>query len=475
MLQARAPHLPDFVPQDILMESFTFPFFDANFDIDPAALAQLFLNQPRVGPPKGLKGLYIHIPFCDTLCGFCPFVKSVGSQERIAAYLEALEIEIQLLSETPLARSSTFDAIYIGGGTPSVLSPRQIERLITTLRSSFQLVDEIELTIEVEPKSASEEFCDAAALAGANRVSFGVQTFDPAFREMMNLTATQDQIERLAAIARKRFDAANFDMIVGYPGQRIDQVEQDMARALALDVGNISVFPLDYIAAMPSFLNRIRSGELPPPPASARRWEMFHDARAMLSESYDPLNMYFFSEPGMPGCKYMFGIVYGGYFDEFIGLGASAYTMIRGLAYSNTQSERAYVSQLKEERRLPVSLASPGQAYEKSYVYFGKRMRANLDEARELGIEGPIAAKFDALEQAGLVGRDGADFILTPAGQRVYAQIMVGFLSDGQRRLYDRVCDRMCEELNWTFDGASSGARGTARGLAARNTMLERA
>jgi coproporphyrinogen III oxidase-like Fe-S oxidoreductase len=474
MSETGSPRLPDFVPQDILMESFTFPFFDANYDVDPEALAQLFLSRPRTGPSKGLKALYIHIPFCETLCGFCPFVKSVGTEARIAAYLEALEIEIELLAATPLAQSWTIDAIYIGGGTPSVLSPRQIEALAAKLRSHFTMADAVEFTVEVEPKSASDAFCDAAAGAGVNRISFGVQTFDPVYREMMNLTASQAQIEQLAAISRKRFDAANFDMIVGYPGQTLAEVERDMERALQLDVGNVSVFPLDYIAATPSLLNRIRSGQLPAPPPSAQRWDMFHAARDKVSEHYDPLNMYFFSEPGMPGCTYMFGVVYGGYFDEFIGLGSSAYTMIQGLAYSNTQSESAYVKRLKDERALPISLASPGHAYEKSYVYFGKRMRANMDEARELGIEPMIGPKFEALIKAGLARRDGEDFVLTPAGRRVYAQIMIGFLSDGQRRLYDRVCERMCGELNWTFDGAVSPTQATARGIAARNTMLER-
>ncbi|MCC5996629.1 MAG: radical SAM protein [Oceanicaulis sp.] len=467
------PRLPDFVPGDILLESFTFPFFDSRFDVAPAALAQLFLDRSDPEPARGMKGLYVHIPFCDTLCGFCPFVKSVGTPERIAAYLDALDIEIDLLAGTALAQSWTLDAIYIGGGTPSVLTPAQITRLAGKLRSSFTVSPDLEFTLEVEPKSADEAFCAAAAGAGVNRLSFGVQTFDPAFRSMMNLTATRAQIDEMARLSRQYFQAANFDMIVGYPGQTQAQAEQDMDEALALDVGNISVFPLDYLATMPSLLNKIRRGEYPPPPASARRWDMFHAARTRLAEVYDPMNMYYFSEPGMPGCKYMFGIVYGGYFDEFLGLGASAYSMIRGLAYSNIQSETAYVDTLARTRALPVSMASPGHAYEKSYVYFGKRMRANMDEAAELGIDAVIGPKFEALLQSGLVSRDGADFVLTPAGERVYAQIMVGFLSDAQRRLYDRVCGRMCGQLNWTFDGASSEARAQARGVAARNTMLE--
>jgi oxygen-independent coproporphyrinogen-3 oxidase len=183
--------------------------------------------------------------------------------------------------------------------------------------------------------------------------------------------------------------------------------------------------------------------------------------------------MYFFAEPGMPGCKYMFNIVYGGYFDEYIGVGTGAYSVLRGLAYSNTQSEVDYIRRLTKARELPISDASPGHAYEKAYVYFGKRMRANLAEAHELGISDSIGPKFEALVKTGLACRDGDEFVLTPEGERFYAQIMVGFLSDGQRRIYERVCARMRDQLNWTFDGPSGPERATTHVFAARNTMLK--
>lgn len=467
-------YISQFLPQDILLESFTFPFFDLNDAVDPHALAALFHNISDSAPKRGKRGLYVHIPFCETLCSFCPFIKSVGTIERISRYLEALLLEISMLAETRRCQTWEIDAIYIGGGTPSVLEPQQIQLLLSHIRAVFSLSADIEVTIEVEPKSATEEFCAAAANAGANRVSFGVQTLNPHYRKMMNLTASLDQIEALASRTRTMFAAANFDMIVGYPGQSEREVEADMAAAIALDVGNVSVFPLDYLATMPSFLDRVRRGELPPPPPSSQRWELFHYARSQLAKRYNAENMYFFSEPGMPGCRYMFEIVYGGYFDEFIGVGAGAYSMLRGLSYSNDQSEKMYTQALLDERKLPIAMASPGHAYEKHYVYFGKRTQAHLEEARELGIEHMISTKFDALELAGYVTRDGQSYRLSESGERIYAQIMVGFLSDHQRRLYDRVCSRMKESLNWDFDGAQSSRVAAAKGLAAQNVLPQR-
>jgi oxygen-independent coproporphyrinogen-3 oxidase len=468
-------YLPYFLPEDVLLESFTFPFFDANFSINAASMARLFHDQVDPTPRRGKRGLYIHIPFCESICSFCPFIKSVGSEERIASYLDALHREIDVVASTRLLRSWSIDSVYIGGGTPSVLSENQIVSLLNKVRDSFAISTEAEITIEVEPKSASEAFCSAAASAGANRLSFGVQTLNPKLRKMMNLTATLEQIQNLSRVSREMFRAANFDMIVGYPGQTYAEVEADMAHALDLDVGNISVYPLDYLMTLPSFLDRIRRGDLPPPLRSEERWEMFHLARSEILRRYHAQNMYFFSEPGMPGCQYMFDIVYGGYYDEFIGLGVGAYSMIRGLSYANTQSEDKYVRLLMEEKTVPVEMATPGHAYEKHYVYFGKRTVADMTEAIDLGIERFVQPKFDALHSAGFVEQRDSKYHLTDAGERIYARIMVGFLSDGQRRLYDRVCSRMRHALNWDFDGARSRDRASVQGAAVKHTMAKTA
>jgi len=467
------PHngLPKFIPNDIVFESFTFPFFDSNYRCNPRALSQVFLDSRDQNFRRGKRGLYVHIPFCETMCSFCPFIKSVPSQDRVYRYLKALHREIELVAATPLAQSWLLDAIYIGGGTPSVLSPDQIFKLIQALIKNFSVADGFEFTVEVEPKSASAEFCHAAASAGANRISFGVQTFNPKFRQFMNLTATLEDISNLAENSRTYFPIANFDMIVGYPGQTHNEVVEDMSLAIALDVGNVSVFPLDYIASTPSFLDRIRRGQIPAPPSSEARWEMFHIARQTLMKRYTAQNMYFFGRPEMPGCRYMFDILYGGYFDQCIGVGLSSYSMLAGLSYANVQDEGSYI-RILNGGVLPISIASPGHAYEKSYVYMGKRTRVDMAEAIELGIDSVVGPKLEALVDAGLAKQTSESaYVLTAQGERVYAQIMVGFLSDGQRRLYERACARMKGLLNWGLDGAAGSVSASARGSAVRNTL----
>lgn len=461
---------PAFLPDDVVFESFTFPAFDLAYNVDALGVANAFLNVPDDRPQRGMRGVYVHIPFCESICGFCPFRKSVGTEDRISAYMDALTTEIELAAATPLIRSWDIDAIYIGGGTPSVLGPERTSELLGTLRSRLRLSADVEITFEVEPKSASEEVLLAARQGGATRVSFGVQTLDPGLRKMVNLTATLAEVERTAELCARHFENTNLDMIVGFPGQDSEDAVRDMSAAISLGVGSISLYPLDYVAVLPKLLNKIRVGDLPPAVVGRERWDMFHAAREALMEQMPAQNMYCFGRPGSPKCRYMFEILYGGYHDQVIGFGLGAYSMIRGLAYANVGSEADYVACAKE-RRMPVGQASPGHAYEKAFVYAPKRLNADLREADELDIGASILPKVHALEEAGLVTVSGDIMTLTRAGEHQYAQIMVGFMSDEQRRLYERVCRRITRDLNWGLDGPLDSAKAAARALGAVNAL----
>lgn len=465
-------HWPTFLPRDVIFESFTFPFFDLNYKIDHVRTAEAFLAEPDTLTSKGQRGLYIHIPFCETICSFCPFDKSVGTEEQIDTYIRALYREIELVSSKPLVKSWAFDAIYFGGGTPSLLGPARSSKLIDVLRRAFRIKTDAEVTFETEPKSSTKDLFLALSDAGVNRVSFGVQTFDAELRAMMNLTASFRDIERTIEIAIQNFKNTNFDMIVGFPGQGSDHAARDVDLAARTGIGSISVYPMDYITVLPAVLEQIRRGDIPSPAVGRERWRVFQAARKSLQRHFFAQNMYCFGTPEAPKCRYMFDILYGGYHDQCIGLGRGAYTVLRGLIYKNSQLERDYLAALKLGN-LPVQIASPGHAYEKSFVYFPKRLSADLSEAVELGIEHNITKKAQELEQSGLVTTVGQTIKLTNEGEEVYAQMMVAFLSDNQRRLYDRASKRLQGQLNWGEDGTIDTTKPVARGLGlgARNAL----
>jgi oxygen-independent coproporphyrinogen-3 oxidase len=146
----------------IPFESFSYPFFDFNFKADYRALAASFLATPTEqraahrNTRSGLKALYLHIPFCDTICSFCPFVKSVGSQQRVADYLDALICELRAVTATPRIREWELDSVYIGGGTPSVLSDEQIGTLFAAIRDCVAIKDDAEISFELRSRASTK-------------------------------------------------------------------------------------------------------------------------------------------------------------------------------------------------------------------------------------------------------------------------------------------------------------------------------
>src|SRR5271165_6789728 len=156
------------------------------------------------------RAVYIHIPFCETICNFCPFRHDAyKSAETLEQYLSALLGEMGLKRE--LIGEPRVDAIFVGGGTPSLLNPRQIESLGESVARNFDLHALKEFTFEVEVKSISRDRLHAMRDIGVNRVSFGAQTFSEKYRSLFSLDATCAQIEAAAELLNGFFPYTNVD------------------------------------------------------------------------------------------------------------------------------------------------------------------------------------------------------------------------------------------------------------------------
>ena len=306
-------------------ESFTYPFLDLGYRVDQPALVSAFLNTVDAMVPgdriPGNKALYVHIPFCDTICAFCPFVKARGSEPRIAAYLEALHAELRTIGATKRVSAWELDSVYIGGGTPSLLSEEQITALFTVIRASFRVKPDAEISFEFEAKSVDEAKFQLLASLGVTRVSFGVQSFDPGTRGQVGITATLDQVHAAIGWSTSYFGSTNLDMMVGFPGQDLQAALLDARLAGTSGIGSVSIYPVDYVMTLPGWQDRIRSGELPRPAELDERSRMFHAARRELTEHMAEQNMYCFGSADVPPTRYMFATLYGGYRDEAVGAG----------------------------------------------------------------------------------------------------------------------------------------------------------
>jgi oxygen-independent coproporphyrinogen-3 oxidase len=193
----------------------------------------LFSAPAQVDDPFGV---YVHIPFCAHVCPYCDFNTYAGQTSRIPAYVDAACQETAMWS--PLFDGRRAATIFIGGGTPSLLEPGQIRRIIAACRSAFDVAPDAEVTIEANPNDLEEAFCHAVRHAGVTRLSIGAQTLNHRGLRVLGRLHDAKQIARAVAAARRSgFDNVSLDLIYGWPGQSLEMWREDLNRVLAGEVG----------------------------------------------------------------------------------------------------------------------------------------------------------------------------------------------------------------------------------------------
>jgi oxygen-independent coproporphyrinogen-3 oxidase len=185
----------------------------------------------------GVRHLYVHLPFCSHRCGYCDFVTVVGRQGQHERYVDSLlaelELERHLLTE-PL------ETLFLGGGTPTFTEPAALDRLLRTLP------DADELTVEANPETVTAELARLLGRGGVNRVSLGVQTFQPRLLDVLDRVAGPDDVRRAFYHLRDAgFDNISFDLIYGIPGQSASELESDIDEALELGPEHLSCYELE--------------------------------------------------------------------------------------------------------------------------------------------------------------------------------------------------------------------------------------
>ncbi len=214
-------------------------------------------------------GVYLHIPFCRSRCSYCDFATGMYEAELAERYVRALAKEIGNWNEieSPIA----VDTVYFGGGTPSLLTPAQIEQILQVVHDRFEILDGAEVTMEMNPASvsSSDELSNQKLREfrqlGINRASFGAQTFDD--RELKQLGRTHTSTDIPTTFARLReagFENINFDLIAGLPGQTLAAWKKNLDLALKLRPGHLSLYLLDVHEGTP-LADQIRSGMRPKP------------------------------------------------------------------------------------------------------------------------------------------------------------------------------------------------------------------
>jgi len=184
-----------------------------------------------------VRHLYVHLPFCAHRCGYCDFVTAVGRHDAHGAYVEALLAELEL--ERGLL-ADRLETVYLGGGTPTFTEPGALERLLTWLPSAG------EVTVEANPETVTLELARLLRAAGVNRVSLGVQSFQPGLLRVLERRAQPDDVRRAFYHLRLAdFDNISLDLIYGIPGQSASGLSRDLEEALALGPEHLSCYELE--------------------------------------------------------------------------------------------------------------------------------------------------------------------------------------------------------------------------------------
>ncbi|GHW49898.1 heme anaerobic degradation radical SAM methyltransferase ChuW/HutW [Vibrio cholerae] len=219
----------------------------------------------QVSQRQQVRCLYIHVPFCRVRCTFCNFFQNAASRQLVDAYFAALLEEIKQKSALPWTQTGVFHAVYIGGGTPTELSPEQTRQLGTAIRESFPLTPDCEITLEGRIHRFSDEIFENALEGGFNRFSFGVQSFNTQVRRRAKRLDDREVVmERIASLAATQQAPIVIDLLYGLPYQTAQVFEQDLQDFMQTGAQGIDLYQLVVGGSAP-MLNLVEKGKLPPP------------------------------------------------------------------------------------------------------------------------------------------------------------------------------------------------------------------
>jgi oxygen-independent coproporphyrinogen-3 oxidase len=278
-------------------------------------------------------GLYIHIPFCKRKCAYCDFVSYPGCESQMDSYIETVIGEARLYADALFSRA---DTVFVGGGTPSLLSPKQFAALTEGLKKSCQR-NAAEFTVEANPETLDADKLAAYADCGVNRISLGLQTHDDTILARIGRRHTWDTFRRAYEQAVRVIPNINVDTIFGLPGQTLSGYLETLSRVLELQPAHVSSYALKLEAGTPLAAEFAGADE------DLDR-DMYHAGVELLESA--GLLQYETSNFALPGfeCRHNLKYWIGG---EYIGLGVAAHSFLRNdppIRFGNARRLDEYLS-----------------------------------------------------------------------------------------------------------------------------------
>lgn len=358
-----------------------------------------------------MRGIYVHVPFCVRKCAYCDFYSVAAGREAMADFRDLLVREMDLFrAEQPAEAEAPADTVYFGGGTPTALGSDALVKLLAAIRDRFRVADDAETTTEANPGAVSAADFAALRAGGFNRVSIGVQSFDPASLATLGRIHGASEIRAAWRDGRAAgIPSMGIDLIFGIPGQTRASFAADLERTAALLPSHVSAYALAPEPGTPLHA-AIGRGELRMPTDDDVA-EMYEDARRILSAA--GLRRYEISNFSLPGAECRHNLKYWRR-EGYRGFGPSAHGLLfpgaratLGLRTANPPSLAEYGRRIREGH-LPwteVRASDYGDVWRESLI-FGLRETGGVDAARiEKEIGAPPPELRDAVEDLVVSGR----------------------------------------------------------------------
>ncbi|MCX6139319.1 MAG: radical SAM family heme chaperone HemW [Candidatus Kapabacteria bacterium] len=380
-------------------------------------------------------GLYLHIPFCEKKCSYCDFY-SLESTQHIDAFVETLLTEIDLRGVVRATRvdddratrgvAPTATSVFFGGGTPSLLSPDAMQRIVTQLRDRYTIAPDAEWTMECNPGTVTPERLAAYRASGINRLSFGVQSFTAS--ELVFLDRIHGAAEAVAAMSMARaagFDNVNMDLMFAVPGQTMETLAYNLERMLILAPDHISAYSLIYEHGTPLFA-RLKKGLVTPTSEDIDAAMYALVIKTLTDAGYEQYEVSNFARPGKR-CIHNLTYWHG---ENYLAFGPSAHGYIGSTRYWNHRSLTAWTAkvhtgELPEANReslnrheelielLFLTLRADGIPRESIYELYGVDLRSVLQPDLSYWVD------------AGFIIDDDATLRLTGEGYRVCDELTI--------------------------------------------------
>jgi oxygen-independent coproporphyrinogen-3 oxidase len=353
--------------------------------------------------------LYIHIPFCVRKCIYCDFFSVPHDESGAGAYCDALCAELALKRD----QSRELKAVYIGGGTPSLLPEEQLSEILGCIRANYILSPAAEITVEANPGALSRDKLSALLQAGINRLSIGIQTFDDTELETLGRIHTaRESVNMLETIKSTGIVNFSIDLMYGIPGQDMDSWERTINRALDFAPAHISGYELTPEEKTPlGHLIRSRKLEMPDEGLVVEMYNHVIDHLAGCGyEQYEISNF------ALPGYRCIHNINYwdrGGY----IGAGAGAHSFVNGMRSRNMEDIGVYIRNIRNGVIPETGITGLSESdILREFIFLGLRKTDGISiiQAKELGLN--ISDAVRELENDGYIETQNGHLRLTRKG-----------------------------------------------------------